>query len=118
MREGTPPPDRRHAAIGRVASARTAERSKAAPRLLRDLCCYHRDRRGLEAITSGLDSINLISDDKVRELSSMNGMLHEFLPPEDQQSAEERVLHHVILKDDVCDSSILTRSLMEKGMNA
>ena len=116
--EGKLPADRLHAAIGRVASARNAERARVSARLLRDLFCYHRDRRGLEAITSGLDSINLISDEKVHELSSMNGMLYEFLPPEDQRVAEARVHHHVILKADVRDSSILTRSLMEKGMNA
>jgi hypothetical protein len=116
--EGKLSPERLHAAIGRVASARNPERSKIAARLLRDLLCYHRDRRGLEAITSGLDSINLIVDDRVRELSALNGMLYEFLPPEDQKAAEERILHHVILKADVRDSSILTRSLMEKGMNA
>ncbi len=116
--EGKLPADRLHVAIGRVGSARSAERGRIAARLLRDLFCYHRDRRGLEAITSGLDSINLISDDKVRELSSLNGMLYEFLPPEDQKAVEERILHHVILKADVRDSSILTRSLMEKGMNA
>jgi hypothetical protein len=45
-------------------------------------------------------------------------MLHEFLPPEDQKPVEDRVSHHVILKADVRDSSRLTRSLMEKGMNA
>ncbi|MBI3474841.1 MAG: hypothetical protein HY010_03860 [Acidobacteria bacterium] len=116
--EGKLPSDRLHAAIGRVASARGPERSRISARLLRDLFCYHRDRRGLEAITSGLDSINLISDEKVRELSSLNGMLYEFLPPEDQRVSEDRVHHHVILKADVRDSSILTRSLMEKGMNA
>jgi hypothetical protein len=74
--EGKLPADRLHAAIGRVASARNPERTKIAARLLRDLFCYHRDRRGLEAITSGLDSINLIFDDKVRELSTLNGMLY------------------------------------------
>src|SRR5205085_9604073 len=68
--EGRLPAERLHAAVGRVSSARGAERSRVAARLLRDLFCYHRDRRGLEAITSGLDSINLITDDKVRELSS------------------------------------------------
>jgi hypothetical protein len=118
LAEGKLPADRLHAAIGRVASARNPERAKIAARLLRDLTCYHRDRRGLEAITSGLDCVNLISDDKVRELSSLNGMLYEFLPPEDQKTVQDRVLHHVILKADVRDSSILTRSLMEKGMNA
>ncbi len=110
--------DRLFAAIGRVASCRGSERNRFAARLLHDLFCYHRDLRGLEALSAGFDSINLVSDDKVRELSTLNGMLYEFLPPEDQKAAENRVAHHVILKADVRDSSRLTRSLMEKGMNA
>jgi hypothetical protein len=110
--------DRLFAAVGRVASCRGSERSRFAARLLHDLFCYHRDLRGLEALTAGFDSINLVSDNKVRELSTLNGMLYEFLPPEDQKPAEDRVVHHVILKADVRDSSRLTRSLMEKGMNA
>jgi class 3 adenylate cyclase len=110
--------DRLFAAVGRVASCRGSERSRFAARLLHDLFCYSRDLRGLEALSAGFDSINLVSDDKVRELSALNGMLYEFLPPEDQKPAEDRVVHHVILKADVRDSSRLTRSLMEKGMNA
>ncbi len=116
--EGRLHSDRLFAAIGRVASCRGSERSRFAARLLHDLFCYHRDLRGLEALTAGFDSINLVSDDKVRQLSTLNGMLYEFLPPEEQKPAEDRVLHHVILKADVRDSSRLTRSLMEKGMNA
>src|SRR5580700_2994808 len=111
-------PDRLFAAIGRVASCRGSERNRFAARLLHDLFCYHRDLRGLEALGAGFDSINLVTDDKVRELSSLNGMLYEFLPPEEQKAAEDRVRHHVILKADVRDSSRLTRSLMDKGMNA
>ena len=110
--------DRLFAAIERVASCRGSERSRFAARLLHDLFSYHRDLRGLEAVTAGFDSINLVSDDKVRKLSTLNGMLYEFLPPEDQKPAEDRVAQHVILKADVRDSSRLTRSLMEKGMNA
>jgi hypothetical protein len=110
--------DRLFAAVGRVASCRGAEQNKIAARLLRDLFCYHRDLQSLESLNAGLDSINLIGNDKVRELSNLNGMLYEFLPPEDQKASEERVLRHVILKADVRDSSRLTRSLMEKGMNA
>jgi hypothetical protein len=116
--EGRLHSDRLFAAVGRVASCRGSERNRFAARLLHDLFCYHRDLRGLEAVSAGFDSINLVSDDKVRKLSTLNGMLYEFLPPEDQKPAEERVLHHVILKADVRDSSRLTRSLMEKGMNA
>jgi hypothetical protein len=110
--------DRLFAAFGRVASCRSSERSRFAARLLHDLFCYHRDLRGLEALIAGFDSINLVNDEKVRKLSALNGMLNEFLPPEDQKPAEDRVLRHVILKADVRDSSRLTRSLMEKGMNA
>jgi len=116
--EGRLHSDRLFAAVGRVASCRGSERNRFASRLLHDFFCYHRDLRGLEAVSAGFDSINLVSDERVRKLSTLNGMLYEFLPPEDQKPAEDRVLHHVILKADVRDSSRLTRSLMEKGMNA
>ena len=111
-------PDRLFAAIARVESCRGSERERFAARLLHDLLCYHRDLRGLEVVNAGFDSINIVSDHKVRELSAANRMLYEFLPPEDQKPAEDKVLHHVVLKADIRDSSRLTRSLMEKGLNA
>ena len=80
-------PDRLFAAIARVSSCRGTERERFAARLLHDLFCYHRDLRGLEAVSAGFDNINLVSDDKVRALSSLNGMLYEFLPAEDQKPA-------------------------------
>jgi len=109
--------ERLFTAVGRVASCRGAERNRIAARLLRDLFCYHRDLRSLEAVNAGFDSTNLIGNDKVRELSSMNGMLYEFSPFEDQKATEGKVVHHVILKADIRDSSRLTRSLVEKGLN-
>ena len=78
---------------------------------------YHRDLRRLEALNSALDSGNLIGNSKMRELSAMNSTLYEFLLPEEQKPAEDKVLRHVILKADIRDSSRLTRSLLEKGMN-
>jgi class 3 adenylate cyclase len=110
--------DRLFAAIGRVASCRGSERARFAARLMCDLFSYNRDLQGLDALNAGMDSVNLIIDAKVRELSLMNGMLYEFLPPEDQKHTEDRVVRHAIIKADVRDSSRLTRSLMEKGMNA
>jgi hypothetical protein len=49
----------------------------------------------------------------------MNGTLYEFLLPDEQpeQPEEIRVLRHVVLKADVRDSTRLTRTLMEKGLN-
>jgi class 3 adenylate cyclase len=107
-----------YAAVGKVAGCRGAERAKVAARFLQDFSQYHRDLRRLEALNAALDSVNLVSTEKLRELSRMNGTLYEFLLPEEQQQpGEDRVLRHVVLKADVRDSTRLTRTLMEKGLN-
>jgi hypothetical protein len=110
-------PDSLHAAVGRVANCRGADRAKMAGRFLRDFLRYHRDLRQFEVLNGALDSINLISKDKLRELSSVNGTLYQFLLPDEQKPAEEKIVCHVIVKADVRDSSRLTRSLLERGMN-
>ena len=109
--------DSLNAAMARVSNCRGAERAKVASRFLRDFMLYHRDLRRLETLNGALDSVNLIGNDKMRELSAMNGTLYEFFLPEEQKQAEEKVLRHVVLKADVRDSSRLTRSLLERGMN-
>jgi class 3 adenylate cyclase len=107
-----------YAAVGKVAGCRGTERAKVAARFLQDFSHYHRDLRRLEVLNAALDSVNLVSTEKLRELSRMNGTLYEFLlPDEQQQPEEERVLRHVVLKADVRDSTRLTRTLMEKGLN-
>ncbi len=107
-----------YAAVGKVAGCRGAERAKVAARFLQDFSHYHRDLRRLEVLNAALDSVNLVSTEKLRELSRMNGTLYEFLLPQEQQQPEEdRVLRHVVLKADVRDSTRLTRTLMEKGLN-
>jgi hypothetical protein len=106
-----------YSATVRVAGCRGGERAKMAARFLRDFLRYHRDLRRLEALNSALDSGNLIGNSKLRDLSAMNGTLYEFLLPEEQKPSEDKVLRHVILKADIRDSSRLTRSLLEQGMN-
>ncbi len=111
-------PESFYGAVARVAGCRRAERARMAARFLRDFLRYHRDLRRLEALNGALDSVNLIGSEKTRELSAMNGTLYEFLLPEEaQRPSEDRILHHVILKADVRDSSRLTRSLLERGLN-
>ena len=107
-----------YAAVAKVAGCRGAERAKVAARFLQDFSHYHRDLRRLEVLNAALDSVNLVGTEKLRELSRMNGTLYEFLLPDEQQQPEEdRVLRHVVLKADVRDSTRLTRTLMEKGLN-
>jgi len=106
-----------YAALERVAGYRSAERAKIAGRFLRDFMRYHRDLRRLETLNAAMDSINLIGNEKLRQLSAMNGSLYEFLLAEEQKPGEEKVRSHVILKADVRDSSRLTRSLLERELN-
>src|ERR1700688_2005119 len=108
-----------YGAVAKVAGCRGAERAKLAARFLQDFSHYHRDLRRLETLNAALDSVNVVSTEKLRELSRMNGTLYEFLLPEEQQQQpdEDGVLRHVVLKADVRDSTKLTRTLTEKGLN-
>jgi hypothetical protein len=117
LEQGKVSRDSLQAAVQRVANCKGAERGKIAARFLHDFMRYHRDLRNLETLRSAMDNVNLIANDKMRQLSSMNGTLYEFLLPEEQKPSEEKVLRHVIIKADVRDSSRLTRSLLERGMN-
>jgi len=111
-------PNSLYAAVAKVASCRGAERAKVAARFLGDFFHYHRDLRRLEILNGALDSVNLVTNERLQELSRVNGTLYEFLLPEEQgQTDSERVLRHVVLKADVRDSTRLTRTMMDKGMN-
>jgi hypothetical protein len=109
--------DALHAAVRRVASCRGADRAKMAGRFLGDFLRYHRDLRRLEAVNWAIDTVNVISSEKLRQLSSINSTLYEFLLPEELKPAEERITGHVILKADIRESTLLTRTLSERGLN-
>ncbi len=106
-----------HEATKRVLACRGGERAKVAGRFLMDFIRYHRDVRKLEALTAAMERVNVITNPKVRELSAINNTLYEFLLPEEQKPAEDKVLDHVVLKADLRDSSHLTRTLYERGLN-
>jgi len=111
-------PNSLYAAVAKVASCRGAERAKVAARFLADFFHYHRDLRRLEILNAALDSVNLVSNERLQELSRVNGTLYEFLLPEEQgETDSDRVLRHVVLKADVRDSTRLTRTMMDKGLN-
>ncbi|MCI0350365.1 MAG: hypothetical protein L0Z53_13150 [Acidobacteriales bacterium] len=110
-------PESLNAAVKRVAGCKGSERSKLAGRFLGDFIRYHRDVRRLQAVNSAMDGINVIQNEKLRQLSAINNTLYDVLLPEEQKPLEEKVAHHVILKADIRDSTTLTRTLFERGLN-
>jgi len=111
-------PNSLYSAVAKVAACRGAERAKVAARFLGDFFHYHRDLRRLEVLNGALDSVNLVPNERLQQLSKVNGTLYEFFLPEEQGDADsDRVLRHVVLKADVRDSTRLTRTMMDKGLN-
>ena len=106
-----------HAAMKKVDGMKSGEKAKAAGRFLVDFMRYHRDLRRLETLNAATEMVNVLGNERLRELSSINNTLYEFLLPEELKPVEEKVLDHVILKADVRDSTTLTRTLFERGLN-
>ncbi len=109
--------ERLHAAVQRVRAAGKPERMRYAARYFTDLSRFYRDLRKMEVLEQALESVNVVSSTRLRELSKINGTLYEFLLPEEEKPAEQRVNDHVVLKADIRDSTFLTRSLLERGLN-
>lgn len=110
-------PDNLNTGVKRISNCKGADRAKLAGRFLGDFIRYHRDLRRLEAVNSAMDSINVISNEKLRQLSAINNTLYDILLPEEQKPVEEKIVHHVIIKADIRDSTTLTRTLFERGLN-
>ena len=109
--------DKLNSTVRRVESYGSSEKAKVAGRFLVDFMKYHRDLRRLETLNAAMDSINIIGTEKLRELSAINNTLYEFLLSEEQKRTEEKISSHVILKADIRDSTYLTRTLSEQGLN-
>jgi hypothetical protein len=110
-------PARLHAAVKKVEGCKAAERAKIAGRFFADFTRYHRDLRRMEAVLAAMENVNVLGNERFRELSAINNTLYEFLLTEEQKPAEEKVVHHVVLKADIRESTTLTRTLLEKGLN-
>ncbi|HEY1937326.1 MAG TPA: hypothetical protein VGJ33_05295 [Candidatus Angelobacter sp.] len=110
-------PDGLHAAVRKVEGCKPAERAKYAGRFFADFTRYHRDLRRMEVVVAAMESVNVLGNERFRELSAVNNTLYEFLLSEEQKPAEEKVIHHVVLKADIRESTTLTRTLLEKGLN-
>lgn len=110
-------PEKLAQAAKRAGSYSGNDKMKIAGRFLGDLMRYHRDYKRLEVVNEALDSVNVIANEKLRELSAINNTLYEFLLPEEQKPAEEKVIDHIILKADIRESTTLTRTLFERGQN-
>ena len=82
-----------------------------------DFLRLRRDLRDAEHISTCMERINLVTAEKVRELSRMNNKLYECLLREEARPEHDQVISHVIIKADVRGSTKMTQDLLAKGLS-
>jgi len=86
-------------------------------RFARDVMRLRRDALHRQLLNGALEKINLVVDEKTRQVSRLNGTLYEFVLEAEREAREERVVTHVVVKADVRDSSRITEELLRRGLN-
>ncbi len=86
-------------------------------RFAEDFMRLRRDRQNYERLTAAMERVNLVRNERLRELSQLNRSLYEFLLPEEAKPAEDRVVSHTIIKADVRGSTKITQELLARGLN-
>ena len=104
-------------AAGRNRDAGGREQRAALVRFLPDFFRCQQDLSNFRTAQNLMERIHLPTDPKQRELSRINNTLYEFLLPEEEKPAEEKVTSHVILKGDIRDSTAITAELFARGLN-
>jgi hypothetical protein len=82
-----------------------------------DFLRLRRDLRDAEHLTTCMERINLITAEKVRELSRLNNKLYECLLREEARPQHDQVVSHVIIKADVRGSTKMTQDLLSRGLS-
>jgi hypothetical protein len=86
-------------------------------RFAEDFMRLRRDTRNFDRLSAAMERINLVRNERTRELSEMNHSLYEFLLPEEARPVEDRVVSHTIIKADVRGSTKITQELLARGLN-
>jgi hypothetical protein len=82
-----------------------------------DFMRLRRDLRDAEHLTTCMERVNLVTAEKVRELSRLNNKLYECLLREEARPEHDQVVSHVIIKADVRGSTKMTQDLLAKGLS-
>jgi len=93
------------------------DKKKYLIRFLNDFARYHRDFQNFTMLKQSMDSMNLVSEKRIINLSRENRLLYEFLAPNEQILEAKPIINHVIIKADVRDSTNITCQMKKRGLN-
>lgn len=78
---------------------------------------YQHDLYNGSILKNAMDSINLVTEEKIILLSRGNRSLYEFLPLAERVKEENPVSHHVIIKADIRGSMYINNTMRARGLN-
>ena len=103
--------------VKRIKGAATREKKQYLIMFLRTFSRYHRDLYNFRIAKEAMDSINLITEEKIILLSRENHSLFEFLLPDERVKEEKPIANHVIIKADIRGSMTINRMMRKMGLN-
>jgi hypothetical protein len=103
--------------VKQIKSTTTQEKKQYLIMFLRLFSRYHRDLYNFRIAKDAMDSINLITEEKIILLSRENHSLFEFLLPDERVKEEKPIANHVILKADIRGSMNINRTMRKMGLN-
>jgi len=103
--------------VKQIKSTSTKEKKQYLIMFLKIFSRYHRDLYNFRIIKEAMDSINLITEEKIILLSRENHSLFEFLLPDERVKEEKPIANHVIIKADIRGSMNINHMMRKMGLN-
>jgi len=104
--------------VKQIKHCSTKEKKQYVIEFLKQFSTYHRDMYNFLLAQEAMDSLHLVTDEKIIMLSRENRSLFEFLLPDEKVKEEKPIANHVILKADIRGSMAINHMMREKGLNA
>ncbi|MCP4688943.1 MAG: hypothetical protein GY859_12895 [Desulfobacterales bacterium] len=103
--------------VRRLKTISTERKKRRLIKFLKGFIRFHRDLENFKLLKKGMDKINLVSEEKIINLSRANHTLYEFLLPQENVQEEKPISNHVIIKADVRGSTEITSLMKERFLN-
>ncbi|PKN10372.1 MAG: hypothetical protein CVU72_01420 [Deltaproteobacteria bacterium HGW-Deltaproteobacteria-7] len=103
--------------VKRIRRCSTKEKKQYLIMFLKIFSKYHRDLYNFRIIKEAMDSINLITEEKIVLLSRENHSLNEFLLPDEKVKEEKPIANHVIIKADIRGSMTINNTMRKMKLN-
>ncbi|MCX5849908.1 MAG: hypothetical protein NTW65_10720 [Deltaproteobacteria bacterium] len=103
--------------VKRIKGCSSREKKQFLLMYLKQFSRYHRDLYNFRTIKDAMDSINLLTEEKIILLSRENRSLFEFLLPDERVKEEKPIANHVIIKADIRGSMDINHTMRNRGLN-